>query len=1555
MNDIHIKSIEIEEQSDATELCNGRNINRPPIMVLLEESIAKQSHALHTCVTHLNRWDQMLSEKDFYFTSLYQEKNDDEIKYGSLHIGCSNGLLGNNTGRSDHLASEVCGDTEIISSVLILLTKFESNVTNFMENVQSMYNEVIILQNNSIDTERTILDLTETISLKEANIQQFISRQADSESNNFLSNLQASVQFESVKKTHSKLNKVISEKDIEISALRENLKEKVERIDHLSQTIAILQSTSNILLSSRSDNDGIAVTQSDAEIKTITLKIDYVYNKLATVNHQFTSMFQDFRDDSPPFSPEEQHLVHQYDLATLQRSVQRLESVIDRKLADMQEICNEIVLLQNHSTDLDRTIADLTETLAIKDMDIMQQGLRDNYNAGVLRRSISSTSPLQPIDSGPIDENDNDNVNVSEATRQCKDQLSMVIEDYTAYVSEKSTVNLKLTAEVAALQHQIADKDTELGLLGADYRQLLQRLAESEERILRETRIADGQRTELEALLADRESSLSSTMQELKRVVDGSMEKEILVGLLTTGKASLEDSLALSNDKLLHALERVDTLTSLLHEKESALSTLNEELDSIMLERNMSDVNVDELRCRNAEIKAVLSQQQSAENQLRSQLSEKDVQINLLAAELSTSTRFLEDLNVTVETLDRDCLELSEKVTDLQLENEKLEEQYEELSIARAAVIQGKDADLAVLDAELIRLKKTLSENLESYDSQSKQLDLSQKQLEEVYNINSGLQDLLNLATAQVIRIRGKVKVSTTDSNSSMEKEVKMELLEGNAASSSSSSDAAHSIHEELAALEREWQARKDEHARISGNLQKASVELQLIESDFNNASVVIERLQRELVKASTHNTTLIEEMKGYKEDNLALRETLSTTLMKLSLLEESDAAMKMDAAMKQDEKVLSMQKLLDDQRVQIDAFLSEISSAEKLLLSSGRRDLNGWGIRDITDTSTTTMVVSPMEDRIPSVRSIIEQIQSHVERLERDNSKLYLSLAMKESEIIQLNKELDMCRGSNNPKNVSKKLNFDDAVNNNNDDDESPRSLTFDLSTTIFEIEDDESPDRGEAAKVPAAIEHPSVYNDALDLYLFLLSDPQPEEATQPKVESHAEEAINAALLKSLLTALVNIGRVNDTMDQESIVDVLKSSIDLLSLESNDPTYSESGHVSSPRESEPAGAEAFVQDTSEQDNGAMPHVGFECFETSFDPEEGNIAELEVAHFEIEDLRSHITRQSLQIEYLSLQNATLLEEMAILIDESEILNMKADSLDEREVDNLLLTSQRESSVMFAEDLLSRMQCMADQIAYVEHENLIIEQENTGLKEDLQAAAADISSIESFVEAREGELSRSASALAAAERDIVSSLQERERVQQELTIQNRVVFDCHQKIISLEANISSLEASRKFISVQISDLFRFITNDNILVMGWVDRVTPLAADVRENCNVCKETFNIAVPVLPTTTAGENKYGDENSSNHNSLRLVDLAIMDTDSSSPQGQLDLIRTIVSAQNVDIKGLCDSVLHILSGNFNLRYLYLHHVLVVYICSLCLVVYKYFNCMYMYMYLNIF
>ena len=181
-------------------------------MVLLEESIAKQSHALHTCVTHLNRWDQMLSEKDFYFTSLYQEKNDDEIKYGSLHIGCSNGLLGNNTGRSDHLASEVCGDTEIISSVLILLTKFESNVTNFMENVQSMYNEVIILQNNSIDTERTILDLTETISLKEANIQQFISRQADSESNNFLSNLQASVQFESVKKTHSKLNKVISEK-----------------------------------------------------------------------------------------------------------------------------------------------------------------------------------------------------------------------------------------------------------------------------------------------------------------------------------------------------------------------------------------------------------------------------------------------------------------------------------------------------------------------------------------------------------------------------------------------------------------------------------------------------------------------------------------------------------------------------------------------------------------------------------------------------------------------------------------------------------------------------------------------------------------------------------------------------------------------------------------------------------------------------------------------------------------------------------------------------------------------------------------------------------------------------------------------------------------------------------------------------------------------------------------------------------------------------------------------------------------------------------------------
>eukprot|EP01036_Dinobryon_divergens_P024272 gene24273-32707_t len=1482
MNNDILKSIEIEEQSDATELCNARTICSP-----MEELIAKQSRALQTCATQLKRWNQMLSEKDFYFTSLYQEKHDDEIKKRSLRR-YRNSLFG----------SDSTGE------------------------------------NHSIDTERTIFDLTETISLKEANIQQFISRQADSETNNFLSNLQASVQFESVKKAHSKLNKVIAEKDIEISALREKLQEKVERIDHLSHTIAILQSTSNILLSSRPENDGpAAATQPDVEMKTITLKIDSVCNKLATVTHQFTSMFQDFREDSSPFFLEDQqHLVQQYDLATLQRSVLRLESVVDRKLADMQEMCNEIILLQNHSTQLDRTIADLTETLAVKDMDIMQQGLRDTYNAGSLKRSISSNSPLQPIDSGSIDENKSTieiNVMVAEATRQCRDQLSLVIEDYTAYVAEKSIVSIRASKEITALQHHIAEKDTELNLLGADYRQLLQRLSESEERILRESnsaeaalRIADEQRKELEALLADRESSLSSAVQELKQAVDVSIacdkelkEKEALAGLLTTGKASMEDSLALSNDKLLGALERVDTLTSLLHEKESALSTLNEELDSTMLERNMSDANVDELRRRNAEIEVVLSQQQSAEHQLRSQLSEKDAQINLLASELATSSRFLEDLNITVETLDRECLELNTKVTDLQLENKNFEEKIEELSEAHAAAAQGKDADLAVLDAELARLKTTLSESRESYEFQSKQLDISQKQLKEVNNINSGLQDLLNLATAQVIRIRGEVRASSAENNST-QKEVmtkisaKIELLEENDVLSSNSSDVTYSINEELAALEREWQARKWEHARVTGNLQKASVELQLIESDFNNASVVIERLQRELVKASTQNTTLIEEMKGYKEGNRVLSESLNTTLGKLSLLEESNAAMMMDTATKQDEKVLSMQKLLDDQRVQIDAFLSEISSAEKLLLSSGRRDMNGWGTRDISDT-TTTMVVSPIDDRIPSVRSIIEQIQSHVERLERDNSKLYLSLAMKESEIIQLSKELDISRGNNSPKNVSKKLNFDEAVGN----DESPRSLTFDLSTTVFEIEDDESPDRIQAAKVPTPKELPSIHNDALDLYLFLLSAPPPEDATQSMMETQVqeEEVINALLLKSLLTTLVDIGRISDKMDAESIVDVMKSSIDSLSLDLNDPTPSESGHVSTPRESERAEAEAFTQDTAEQGTNVMPHADFEFSET-FYPEDDRVAELEVAHFEIEDLRSHMSRQSLQIEYLSLQNATLLEEMAILIDESEILNMKANSLDELEVDNLRLSSQRESSAMLAEDFLSRMQCMADRIAYVEHENLIIVQENTGLKEDLQAAVADISSIESFVEAREGELSRSASALAAAERDIVNSLQERERVQEELAIQNRVVFDCHQKIMALEANISSLEASRDCISADISNLFRSITKDNVLVMGWVDRVTPLVMDVRENCTVYKETFNIAVPVSPTSE-GENRNEDENSSNNNSsIRLEDLANMHMDSSSSQGQLDLIRTIVSAQTVDTKGLCESVLHILS-----------------------------------------
>ena len=1528
MNNI-LRVIEIEDQSEATELCNARNLKHCKLeegrQLMMEEFINKQRHALQTCVMCLNRMDSILSEKDFYFASLYQEKRDDEIKYGSLqnfNETVSENVYSLNIDRVNY------DDTDFLASVLTLITKFESKVSRFVENVQLMYSEVIILQNNSIDTERTILDLTETISLKEANIQQFISRQADSETNNFLSNIQASVHFENVKKTHSKLNKVIAEKDIEIASLKEKLEEKTERIEHLSQTIAVLQSRSNILLSSQPENNETAVSKPDVVIKTITLTVDSVCNKLASVKHQFTSMFQDRREGGELFSLEEQQQLYpHYDHQTLQRSVLRLEMVVDRKLADMQEICNEIVLLQNHFTMLDRTIADLTESLALKEMDIMHQGLRDSYNAASLKRSTSSTSPVQPIDSCSIDEDNAvasyDHM-LSEATQQYRDQLSLALEDYAAYAAEKRIANIKLTEEIAALRHQIEEKDTELLLLGADYRQLLQRFSESEERILQQTHAveaalstADGQRKELETALADRDSSLLAAVHELKRAVDVSTacegelkEKEKLIDLLTSTNATLEDNLSAVNGKLLRNLEAVDGLSALLRDKESTLSALNEELDSAMLERNLSDANVDELRRRNAEVEDALAQQQSVEKQLRSQLSDKDIQINLLAAELATTSRFLEDLNFTVETLDRDCMELSKKIEELQSENKTLEEKYDEM----LSLATGKDTDLAAMDAELVRLKETLSANKESYDAQSKQLELSQKHLEEISNINSGLQDLLNSATAQVIRIReeasesSKSRSSTADEDLAVTMQARVELLQED--DCAPGSDSSHSIHEELMTLERDLKAHKEEHARLIESSLRASDELQLIESDFSNASVVIERLQSELVKATSHNATLMHEVREYKEENSALRESLSATTSKLSILEVDYAAANADMTMKQEEKVNSMRKLLDDQQVQIDSFLSEISSAEKLLLSSGRRDMNGWSQRDTSSTNTVA-VTSPIEDRIPSVRSIIEQIQSHVERLERDNSKLYLSLAMKESDVIQLSKELESCRGENSPKNVSKKLNFEDAV----DENESFRSLTFDLSsTTIFEI-DDASPDRA-AVAIPAAL--PFVINDALNLYMLLLSAPQPEEGSQPDVRFRGEEeAVDAALLKALLTTLVDMGRVSASMDAESIVEVLKSIIDSLSLESNDQANSVLSHVSSPKYSEPAEHE---QETSAQEIDMMSHSSVQFFETVF-PATEDVAELEVAHLQLKDFRSNIDRQNLQVDYLSLQNANMLEERAILIDESEVLNLKAEIWSQREV-NSALSSQQEHSTMWAEDLLVKMQCLADKVACMELENMIIVQENAALKEDLQAAAADISSIESFVEAREGELSRSASALAAAERDIVSSLQERERVQDELTIQNRTLNDCHQRILSLEANITSLESDREFINAQISELFRFITKDNFLIMSWVDRVTPLVTDFRDKCAEYKETLNIANPLV-SFSAEESKYKDENHSNNSSIRLEDLANMRTDSSSPQGQLDLIRTIVSAQNVETKGLCETVLHLLSGNKTCTFLF--------------------------------
>ncbi|KAL0215444.1 hypothetical protein P9112_007628 [Eukaryota sp. TZLM1-RC] len=605
--------------------------------------------------------------------------------------------------------------------------------------------------------------------------------------------------------------------------------------------------------------------------------------------------------------------------------------------------------------------------------------------------------------------------------------------------TEISAYSKKLEEEISALHQQrlaeISDleerKQDEISQLKTSYEQKLNELRSNLDELSQRESEGVQKISALQSELLVHTESMKKDNEALINAQKALEDTRNQLGIYKSEAESLKTQLSNANQQLRAAQAHQDQLQGRVGALSSELQRARDEGTATCEELSQREVKLKELEAELQSSKASVDELQREDADLHAALQAKETEISAYSKKLEEEISALHQQRLAEisDLEERKQGEISQLKTSYEQKLNELRSNLDELSQRESEGVQK----ISALQSELLVHTESMKKDNEALINAQKALEDTRNQLgiykseaESLKTQLSNANQQLRAAQAHQDQLQGRVEAlsselqrardeGTATCEELSQREAKLKELEAELQSSKASVDE---LQREDADLHAALQAKETEILAYSRKLEEEISALH--QQRLAEISDLEERKQDEISQLKTSYEQKLNELRS-NLDELSQRE--SEGVQKISAL-QSELLVHAESMKKDNEALINAQKALEDTRNQLGIYKSEAESLKTQLSNAnqqlraaqahqdqlqGRVEALSSELQRARDEGTATCEeLSQREAKLKQLEAELQSSKASVDELQREDADLHAALQAKETEISAYSKKLE-------------------------------------------------------------------------------------------------------------------------------------------------------------------------------------------------------------------------------------------------------------------------------------------------------------------------------------------------------------------------------------------------------------------------------------------------------------------------------------------------------------------------------------------------------------------
>ena len=870
------------------------------------------------------------------------------------------------------------------------VNKTKQNVTEHQKQIQTQASE---LQNQQSEMEKKIQELSQLrseLSQSKETHRELMSTSQQSKNELADLNIQIATKLAEMKQKDLQIKDLedqLSSKKTEMDQLKAQKEEKEQKLSELTSQFDEYKRTHSDLTNQLKENQDSSLRQKEERINELQSLLDQVQKKeseqmqtISTLQQRITDQAKQMDDVKSLLSQKESELKTKSD------------ELKDQKDSEIQNLKQQLDELSKSSDSLKAEKTKLVSELSTQVSDLQ------------LKLDNVSSELKQKVDELLLERKKQEelNNNLIQA-KGSSDELSSIKQDLAQSmenVTQKTVEIDRLTQKLSTLE-DIQKKSME------EKTNILSQLSTQTDTI-----------SQLNSELKQKQSELETEKKSQSSRSEDVSQKESEISKLTQQLKDLETK----NNDLIKKCNELEKKSEELAQLQLKDSDQKQEMEKL---KEMDQKNQDMIRQLNSEKEKLVFEQNAQLEKVQSTLKLKETELEQERSNQAELTKKLMDANGSkdgLQQIEQDLVKqkqkMDEKETELGVLNKQMEDLKSEHKLALELKTNENDKKITDKQVEIDKLKTKLSElqqkssftYQEKIDELAKKNEELAKKTEELAQLifKTQIKDSEQNAKMEELKSLLKLKETELEQEKTNQGELTKKLMDANG-----SKDGLQKMEEELVKQNAKTEEKNTEIEKLKEQiigLESKSSQLDMIKSSLNEANAKIRESETNSTRSANEITKLTDEIKALKDEIKALKTQASSISNKLNdeldlelrgvKIELNDANSKLNVANSQLDIANSNLGQLTEQRKGLRNQIDELNIQIKQLKSQEKNT-----------TVSLSEIQSKLEEKETETQQLKETVQKELSEKQKQKEELEVAqtkLKESESKLSQVQMDLD-------------------------------------------------------------------------------------------------------------------------------------------------------------------------------------------------------------------------------------------------------------------------------------------------------------------------------------------------------------------------------------------------------------------------------------------------------------------------------------------------------------------------------------------------------------------